>query len=110
MDIRKIQKYAEILIKIGINIQKGQILVIRAPIECAEFTRMAAKYAYEAGAKEVVIQWGDELSTKMKYLYASDEVFDEFPSYLKEFYLSLVRKGAAFFGAFCRGWRESVSS
>jgi|SRR5690554_2936386 len=96
MDNKLIQKYAQAIVKIGINIQKDQILVISAPIEGAEFVRLVTKYAYKAGAREVVIKWNDELSTKLRFLHANDEIFDEYPSYLKEFYLSYSRKGAAF--------------
>ena len=96
MDKQLIQKYAEVIVKNGINIQKNQILIISSPIEGAEFARMVAESAYKAGAREVVMRWNDELSTKLKYLYAGDEVFDEFPSYLKEFYLSYSEKKAAF--------------
>lgn len=91
-----LMKYAELIVKMGINIQNNQILVVRAPIESAEFVRMISEIAYKSGAREVVIKWMDEISTKIKYEMANDEIFDEFPEYEKEFYLSLVRKDAAF--------------
>ncbi len=96
MDKKMLEKYARLIIKMGINIQKGQTLIIRTPIDCAEFARMAAQVAYDEGAREVVMHWNDELSTKMKYLHASDDVFDEFPDWMKEFNISYARKGAAF--------------
>ncbi|ERJ13119.1 aminopeptidase [Haloplasma contractile] len=96
MTQNKLEKYARLLVKTGINIQKGQTLVINSPIETAEFARMIAEHAYDVGAREVVMRWSDELSTKMKYLHADDEVFDEFPDWAKEFSLSYSRKGAAF--------------
>ncbi len=96
MDNKNLEKYAHLLIKMGLNIQKGQTLVVRAPIECAEFARLCAKNAYEEGAREVIMYWQDDLSLKMKYLYADDEIFDEYPDWLREFYLSHARKNAAF--------------
>ncbi len=96
MDQNYLQNYAHLLIKLGINIQKNQTLVINSPIECAEFARMLTLVAYQEGAKEVVVNWNDELSTKIKYLHAPNEIFDEYPDWLKEFYLSNARKGAAF--------------
>lgn len=89
-------KYAELLVKVGVNIQKDQILVISSPIECAEFVRMLAKNAYKHGAKDVVIRWIDELFSKIRYTYAPDEIFDEFPEWQKDFFLSYTRQGAAF--------------
>lgn len=89
-------KYARLIVKIGVNIKRDQILVIRSPIECASFTREIARIAYEEGAGDVVISWSDELFTKIRYLYAPDKVFEEFPEWNREFYLSYARHGAAF--------------
>lgn len=91
-----LEKYAKLIIKSGINIQKDQTLVISSPIECAFFTRKIAEIAYKEGAKDVVINWGDELCSKIKFLNAPEEVFEEFPGWQKEFYLSYANQGAAF--------------
>lgn len=91
-----LKKYARLIVKSGINIQKDQILVVSSPIECAEFTRMITEIAYEEGAKEVVVRWLDELLSRIKYLKAPDEAFNEFPEWEKEFFLSYAAKGAAF--------------
>lgn len=63
---RNLEKYAELAIKVGVNIQPGQILLIKSPIECADFARNALKEAYKCGAKNVYIEWSDEESTLMK--------------------------------------------
>ena len=94
--MEKLKKYAELIVKTGVNLQEKQILVINSPIECADFTRLVAEAAYNAGAREVVVSWGDELLGKIKFMMAPDEIFDEFPKWRKEFYLSYVRQGAAF--------------
>lgn len=96
MEQTMLRKYARLLVEMGINIKKDQILVVNSPIECADFTRMISEIAYEVGAREVVIRWGDELSTKIKYTMGPDEIFDEYPEWLKEFSISYARKGAAF--------------
>lgn len=96
MDKKLLEKYARLLVKTGVNIQKNQILVVQSPVEVADFTRMVVELAYKEGAKDVQIFWKDELSTKMKYTYAPDEVFEEYPDWQKEFYNSYARKGAAF--------------
>ncbi|NLK97943.1 MAG: aminopeptidase [Epulopiscium sp.] len=96
MDTKILEKYAKLLVKIGVNIQKGQILVILSPIEAAPFARIISEIAFKEGAKDVQILWKDELSTKIKYLHAPDEVFEEYPNWQKEFYISYARAGAAF--------------
>lgn len=96
MNENSLKKYARLIVKSGINIQKGQILLVSSPIECAEFTRMIAEVAYDEGAREVVVSWHDELLARMKYIKAPEDVFDEFPGWQKEFFVSYARKGAAF--------------
>lgn len=96
MENQILEKYARLVVKSGVNIQKGQTLVVASPIECASFTRLIAQQAYEAGARDVVISWKDEITSKIRFLQAPDEIFDEFPNWQKEFYLSYVREGAAF--------------
>ena len=96
MDDKLLEKYALLLVKTGINIQKDQTLVINSPIECAAFTRIVSKIAYIEGAREVVVTWRDELSTKIKFTFAPEEIFSEYPDWQKDFYVSSARKGAAF--------------
>lgn len=91
-----LKKYASLIVKEGINIQKNQILVINSPIECAEFTREISEIAYKEHAKDVVVVWNDELLAKIKYLNAPEEIFEEFPNWRKELYVSYAKKGAAF--------------
>lgn len=91
-----VEKYARLIISTGINIQKDQTLVITSPIECAPFARMLSEAAFRQGARDVVMNWSDELSAKIRYLNAPEEVFAEFPEWRKDFYLSYVRQGGAF--------------
>ncbi|GAA0177584.1 aminopeptidase [Clostridium sediminicola] len=91
-----LEKYARLLVKTGINIQKGQTLVISAPIECASFARNVAEIAYREGARDVVMNWKDELSSKIRFMNGPEEIFDEFPDWQRDFYLHHARIGAAF--------------
>jgi hypothetical protein len=81
-------KYAELVIKLGVNLQQGQTLVISTPLECAPFVRTLTETAYAAGAREVAFFWQDEQLDKIKYLHAPADIFSEFPNWQKEFYLS----------------------
>jgi aminopeptidase len=68
-----LQKYAELAVRIGANVQKGQLLVISASVDCAYFARMCVAEAYKAGAGEVLVNWNDEISTKLSYQNESTE-------------------------------------
>ncbi|MGL4403781.1 MAG: aminopeptidase [Fusobacteriaceae bacterium] len=93
---KKLRKYAELAVRTGVNIGKGDILVINSPTECYEFTRMIVEAGYKAGAKEVVVHWGDEIVNRERYLYASEEVFGEIPRWQVEAVTHYGNQGAAF--------------
>lgn len=93
---KHLQKYAELSIKIGVNLQRGQTLVINSPIECAEFVRLLSKEAYSVGAKDVHVEWNDEELALIKFMNAPEEAFKEFPKWKADGYETLAKNGAAF--------------
>ena len=98
MEISKelLRKYAKLSVATGVNIQKDQTLVVRSPIECAEFTRLIVEEAYNLGAREVVVHWSDEQCTKLKYLNSPIEVMETYPDWLRDSMLYYAKKGASF--------------
>ena len=90
----KLNKYARLSLEVGVNLQKGQILLLRAPLSCKEFAREIISIAYELGAKDVEVEWNDEESSLIKYLKAPEEIFDEFPNWKIEKYNYLLEQGA----------------
>lgn len=76
-----LEKYAELVVKVGVNIQPGQVLLVQAPLETVEFTRLVVAKAYEAGAKYVQVEWDDEAITKMRYEKAPDDSFGYYPKW-----------------------------
>ena len=63
----KLREYAELLVRVGVNVQKDQDLVITAQVDQAPFARMCVKAAYEAGARSVVVDWGDDAVSRMTF-------------------------------------------
>ena len=92
----KLNEYAKLVVKVGINIQPGQPLVVNAPIEGVEFVRLIAKNAYEAGASEVYVNWSDEVITRLKYENAPMEVFENFPKWYADGLEDYAKKGAGY--------------
>ncbi len=92
----KLREYARLLIRVGLNVQRGQRVVISSPVECAFFARMCAGEAYDAGCREVVMNWNDDALARMKYLRASDEIFDQVPEWRSHFFNDYAREGAAY--------------
>jgi len=92
----KLAKYAELAVRIGVNLQSGQELLISAQLHDAPFVRLVTKKAYEAGAKQVHIDWEDEEISRLNFLLAPEESFHEFPEWKILEREKLVEKGAAF--------------
>ena len=57
MEKQKLQKYAETAIKMGLNVQAGQDVMINATLNYPEFTMMCVEEAYKAGARKVSVEW-----------------------------------------------------
>lgn len=90
-----LNKYAELVVRTGVNLQKGQLLVINAPIECSDFARRVAKAAFAAGARDVKVNWSDERLARIRLDNAEAEVFDEFPEWRRDMFMDFKAKGAA---------------
>lgn len=73
MDTALLASYAEFVVKVGVNVQKDQTLLINAPITAADFARLCAEQAYLAGARDVVMRWHDDKFARMRYRHASVE-------------------------------------
>lgn len=95
MNQEKLNKYAKLTIEVGVNLQKGQMLVINSPVDCKEFTRMLVQNAYQAGASDVMVRWNDDIIGKYFYEYASMDKVKEIPDYLVETMKYVVDKNAA---------------
>lgn len=92
----KLREYAALLIKVGLNVQEGQTLVISSPVECAPFARMCASAAYDVGCREVVMNWHDDVMAREKYLRADAAIFDEVPQWRRHFFNDYANTGAAY--------------
>ena len=90
------EKYADITLQNGVNLQQNQSLYITAPIEGADFARILARKAYDLGAKNVHINWEDDELTKLKYTYAAEEVMETYPEWRVKMQESFAEEGAAF--------------
>jgi aminopeptidase len=93
---KNLEKYAELAVKVGVNIQEGQTLVVNATLDAVEFVRLVVKKAYETGAKNVIVNWNDDVVSRTKYDLAPDEAFQEYPLLRAKEQEELIGIGAAF--------------
>ena len=77
----KLNKYAELSVKRGVNVQPGQTIILYASVESADFARKIVAAAYEAGAREVVMEWSDQAITKSFLSHAPIDRLENVPEY-----------------------------
>lgn len=89
-----LDKYAKLAVETGVNVAKGQMLVVNAPVETQDFVRRVVKAAYQAGAGYVLVRWNDDLINKLNYSYALEEKLVDVPSYLIDQHKYFIDQGA----------------
>lgn len=86
---RYLEKYAEVIVKVALNLQPGQRLLIGAPaydtlgvpIELAALIRVITKKAYQTGARFVDVMWEDNQLSLLRFQYAPRDSFEEYPNW-----------------------------
>ncbi len=73
MDVNKLKGYAELIVRVGANIQKGQDVVISAELDQPEFIEMIVEECYKAGAAEVRVEWTHQPLKLLHVQYQSVE-------------------------------------
>lgn len=91
----KLNDYAALTIRLGINIQPGQELLIFAPVFATEFVRMLVAEAYQAGAKNVQVLYNDEVVGKSRFLNGSMEATGYAPQWYYDAIAAAHGSGAA---------------
>ena len=76
-----LEKYAELAVIKGVNIQPNQYLIINCPVEHYEFATLCAKYAYKQKAKKVVIKYSNPAMTKLNYENVALEELKNVPEF-----------------------------
>jgi aminopeptidase len=98
-----LDKYADVIIRIGLNLQPGQRLLIGAPmlgnygtpLELAPLVRLVTEKAYQAGARLVDIMWADPQSQYIRYQHAPRDSFDQFPAWRADAAYDMTKSGDA---------------
>lgn len=72
------QKYAKLIARKGINVKKGQEVVVSASLDQPEFVKMVVEECYRAGASKVTVEWSFQPITKLHYRYRSLKTLSTF--------------------------------
>ena len=67
MEKCKLEKYARLIAGSGINVQKGQKVVIQCGLDQPDFVAMVVEECYKLGAESVTVKWSYMPVTKLNY-------------------------------------------
>src|SRR5512142_3122815 len=96
-----LRKYAEAVVKIGLNLRAGQRLIITnavargVPPAARPFVHEIAKAAYAAGARFVDVIWGDEEMLRIRLKQAPADSFSEYPQWHVNGIMNMIKNGDA---------------
>jgi aminopeptidase len=95
---QKLDRLAEVAVRIGVGLQPGQELVITAPTDALPLVRRITEHAYKTGAKLVTTFFADDATTLARYQHAPDSTFDYAPAWYYDAIAAAYKSGAARMG------------
>jgi len=92
---QKLDRLAEVAVRVGLGLKPGQELVMTASIDALPLARRITEQAYRAGASLVTTLYSDDDATLMRYRFAPDESFERAPKWLYDGMAAAFKRGAA---------------
>lgn len=81
MNKHRLENYAKLIVKKGINLKSGQDVVIRADLDRPEFVKLVVETAYSAGARKVEVEWDYQPLTVLHINSRSVETLKDIPQW-----------------------------
>ena len=91
----KLDRLAEVAVRVGLGLQPGQELVMTASVDVLPLARRITEAAYRAGASLVTTLYTDDVATLMRYRFAPDDGFDRAAQWLYDGMAAAFKGGAA---------------
>src|SRR5271167_1114490 len=91
----KLDRLAEVAVKVGLGLRAGQELIMSAPLEALPLVRRITEHAYKTGALVVTTFYADDPSVLARFSHASDASFDYAPTWLQDGIAAGFKSGAA---------------
>jgi aminopeptidase len=92
---QELDHYADVIVRVGLNMQAGQRLLVRADVLTAPLVRAAARAAYSIGSPFVDVIWNDEQLALVRARHAPRGSFEELAAWSPEVSVGYLRDGAA---------------
>ncbi|MBS1813898.1 MAG: aminopeptidase [Acidobacteria bacterium] len=94
----KLDRLALVAVRVGLNLQEGQEIVLSASLDHLPLVRRIAEQAYKAGAYLVTTLYADDETTLARYKYAPDAAFDFTAQWMADGIAQAFRSNAARLG------------
>lgn len=79
-----LKAYAKLVVRMGVNVQKNQDVVINASVDDAYFVKYVVEECYKAKARSVMVEWSCDEITKLHYKHQSIKTLTEIPNWKLE--------------------------
>lgn len=76
-----LRQYAKLIVCTGVNVQKGQEVIIHAELDQPEFVQMVVEEAYRAKAKKVIVEWNYQPLSKVHTRYQTVKTLGDVPQW-----------------------------
>jgi aminopeptidase len=91
-----LQKLADLALKVGLDLQPGQRLLILTTLDCAPMAREVTGCAYRMGARLVDVMWDDEVLHSLRFRHAPADSFHEYPTWRTNGVMECLKRGDAY--------------
>lgn len=81
MKKKVLESYANLIVSYGLNIQKGQDVIIRAATENSDFALLCVELCYKKGARKVSVEWLSQELSRLNYNYRTIETLVDIPKW-----------------------------
>ena len=84
MDINKKRSFAELIVRIGVNVREGQEVVINAELDQPDFVELVVEECYKAGASDVRVEWSHQPLQLLNVKYRTADGLGEVKDWERE--------------------------
>jgi len=78
-----LKEYARLIVRCGVNVQKGQEVMVYAGLDQPEFVKLVVEEAYKAKASKVIVEWNYDPLAKLHVRYQSVKTMGTVPEWQK---------------------------
>ena len=92
----RLEAYADLIVSRGVSLKPGQTVILAAPVEAYDFARRIQRICFDAGAKDIIVRWGDNEGGVMRLRHATFDTLTDIPQWFADSYNDYAREDVVF--------------